>query len=81
MEKTLDDIANGKVDYLDYMSNFYKNLKNVIDNTDEVGLTSEATEKICPKCNSSMVMRRSRFGKLFYGCSNYPKCNGIIGIN
>ena len=81
MEKNLDAIATGKIDYLDYMSNFYKNLKTVIDNTDEVGLAPESSEKVCPKCSSSMVMRRSRFGKLFYGCSNYPKCNGIIGIN
>ncbi len=30
----------------------------------------------CPKCNSAMVLRTSRAGKKFYGCSNYPRCNG-----
>ena len=28
----------------------------------------------CPKCGGELVERRTRKGKLFYGCSNYPKC-------
>jgi len=31
----------------------------------------------CPKegCSGSIVERRSRRGKLFFGCNNYPNCN------
>jgi len=29
----------------------------------------------CPQCNGELVERRTRRGKLFYGCSNYPKCD------
>jgi superfamily I DNA and/or RNA helicase len=32
--------------------------------------------KLCPKCNSRMVLRTSHRGK-FYGCSRYPYCKGI----
>lgn len=28
----------------------------------------------CPECGSDMVTRRTKRGKTFYGCSNYPKC-------
>ena len=35
---------------------------------------------ICPICGAPMVVRRSRFGKLFYGCSKYPKCTGLVNI-
>ncbi len=28
----------------------------------------------CPLCNGQVVKRRSRRGRTFYGCSNYPKC-------
>ena len=29
----------------------------------------------CPKCSGELIERRTRKGRLFYGCSSYPKCN------
>ncbi|HUV53335.1 MAG TPA: type I DNA topoisomerase [Dehalococcoidia bacterium] len=29
----------------------------------------------CPRCKSNLVERRSKKGRVFYGCSSYPKCN------
>ena len=29
----------------------------------------------CPKCDGELVERRTRKGRLFYSCSNYPKCD------
>ena len=81
MEDSLDKIASGSVVLLDYMNNFYANLKHVIDNVKETGLVHDVPEKSCPNCGEPMVVRRSRFGKLFYGCSKYPKCKGIISID
>ncbi|HMF27308.1 MAG TPA: type I DNA topoisomerase [Candidatus Cybelea sp.] len=31
----------------------------------------------CPKCSGAIVERRSKKGRVFYGCSNYPKCDFI----
>lgn len=31
----------------------------------------------CPMCNSKIVLRKSRKGKKFYGCSNYPECEFV----
>jgi DNA topoisomerase-1 len=28
----------------------------------------------CPKCDGELVERKTRKGKIFYSCSNYPKC-------
>jgi DNA topoisomerase-1 len=28
----------------------------------------------CPDCGGDLLQRRSRKGRTFYGCSNYPKC-------
>lgn len=81
MEESLDKIASGKTVMLDYMDIFYNNLKDIISSTSETGIATEMPEKLCPNCGSPMVVRRSRFGKLFYGCSKYPKCRGIIGID
>jgi DNA topoisomerase-1 len=81
MEDSLDKIASGDLSLLDYMSSFYTNLKSIIDSVKEVGLTSDLVEKTCPECGSVMVVRRSRFGRLFFGCSAYPKCRGIVSID
>ena len=29
----------------------------------------------CPKCDGKIVAKRTRKGKFFYGCTNYPKCD------
>ena len=33
----------------------------------------------CPKCKSKMNLKYGKFGA-FLGCSNYPKCQGIVNI-
>ena len=33
------------------------------------------TGGICPLCGGHMLMRKSAKGRIYYGCSNYPKCN------
>ena len=38
----------------------------------------------CPKCGAEMVERIAKTGankgKVFWGCSNYPRCRGIINL-
>ena len=29
----------------------------------------------CPKCNGTIIEKKTRKGKTFYGCNNYPKCD------
>ena len=31
----------------------------------------------CPKCGKDVVLRRSRKGRIFYGCENYPDCDFV----
>ena len=37
----------------------------------------EKTGTHCPKCHKDIVKKRSRKGKLFYGCSGYPECDFV----
>lgn len=38
----------------------------------------------CPACGGTMVLRRAKrgqnAGKEFWGCSQYPKCNGLVNL-
>ena len=29
----------------------------------------------CPNCDGKIIEKKTKRGKIFYGCSNYPKCN------
>ena len=42
------------------------------DKKEEIG-----KEKIaeCPKCHKDIIERKTKKGKIFYGCSGYPKCD------
>ena len=44
-----------------------RNTKAIVENT---GIK-------CPKCDGELVGRKTRKGRKFYGCSNYPECNFV----
>ncbi len=76
MEDELDDIANGKMNWISVIRSFYspfdKELQTAQDKLQKVVIQSD--EK-CPVCGKPMVLKSSRYGK-FLACSNYPECKG-----
>ncbi len=38
----------------------------------------EPTGVPCPQCMGELVLRRSKKGRKFYGCSNYPSCEFVV---
>jgi len=38
----------------------------------------EPTGVSCPDCGGELVLRRSKKGRKFYGCSNYPECGFVV---
>lgn len=32
----------------------------------------------CPKCNGDIIEKKTKRGKIFYGCNNYPKCDTAL---
>jgi DNA topoisomerase-1 len=81
MEESLDRIAEGKTNWLDFIEIFYKNLQGIVETVSETGIADDLPEKTCDLCGKPMIIRRSRFGKLFYGCSGFPRCRGIVSID
>ncbi len=54
------------------------------DNVPTAPTKTEENQILCPKCGSVMVKRKAakgaNVGNEFYGCSNYPKCRGIVNL-
>lgn len=48
-------------------------------------IAEKSSQTLCPKCGSAMRIRESKrgdnAGKQFWGCSNYPRCRGIVTIS
>ncbi|RJQ34171.1 type I DNA topoisomerase [Candidatus Parcubacteria bacterium] len=84
MEDDLDEVADGKIKWqpviLDFYGPFEKNLLQKEKEIDKKEITEEATDEICEKCKSPMVIKLGRFGK-FLACSNYPECKNTKPIN
>ena len=74
MEDELDLIAEGEIDYIQVLNDFYGPFaKSLIE-------VESTLEKIkCDKCGSDMDIKIGRYGK-FLACTNYPECKNIKSL-
>jgi DNA topoisomerase-1 len=83
MEGNLDDIADGKKEYVKTLKEFYGPFhKEIVAKKDIPKLTNlgKAPKGIaCPKCGGPMVIKLSRGGR-FLSCANFPDCEGALTI-
>ena len=69
LEKSLDEISEGKSKDIDFLTTFYGKLDGDINK--EEG-DNKITRK-CPNCGATLVVRKGRYGA-FLACPNYPNC-------
>jgi DNA topoisomerase I len=79
MEDELDDISNGKREYVKTLKDFYIPFQKEIKEKDKLAKATNMgeapTDMLCPLCKKNMIVKLSRTGK-FYSCSDYPNCSG-----
>lgn len=82
METKLDDIAEEKAVWTDVLQDFYtpftETVNSAKENMPRVLIESDVT---CPNCGKKMIVRTSRFGTQFLGCSGYPECKTMMPLN
>lgn len=83
MEHDLDDIEEGKVNWVKIIDEFYhdfsKNVKKAENEMEKVEIKDEYAGVKCEKCGSEMVYKMGRYGK-FLACSNFPDCRNTKPI-
>ncbi len=77
MEKELDEIAEGKIDWRKIIKEFYgpfaKNLEEKMNTVEKQEIAVEKIDKNCDVCGKPMIVKYGRFGK-FLACSRFPEC-------
>ncbi len=77
MEKQLDDVENGNIEWKQVLRDFYPKLKSELEdaekNLEKVSIKEEVTDEKCDNCGANLVVKYGPFGK-FLACPNFPTC-------
>ena len=85
MEKTLDEVEEGNVDYPKMLSGFYGDFMTTLEQAEKnmdgtrVKVPDEETDIVCELCGRKMVIKTGRFGK-FLACPGFPECRNTKKI-
>ncbi|MFA9262294.1 MAG: type I DNA topoisomerase [Undibacterium sp.] len=83
MEDQLDEIADGKREYLKTLKDFYGPFSKEVKSKDKLekmsNLGEAPKEMRCPVCGGDMIIKLGRTGK-FYSCSRFPECTGALTL-
>jgi DNA topoisomerase I len=78
LEDELDDISNGKEEWVPMLEKFWKDFSAQINEKESVqrkDVTQEKMDETCPKCGKhELTIRLGRRGR-FIGCAGFPECD------
>lgn len=72
----INSIRQNKCSKEQVLSDFYTILELSLSLVREVRPKLDIIIK-CPICDNPMILKKNRWGKYFYGCSQWPDCKGI----
>lgn len=77
MEKQLDEVENGNIEWKEVLKNFYPKLKEELENAEKnlekISIKEEVTDEKCENCGANLVVKYGPYGK-FLACPNFPDC-------
>ncbi len=82
MEEKLDKIADKKAVWNKVLKDFYdpfiEEVNSVMKTAHKINIETNIK---CPNCGRTMIVRTSKFGTQFLGCSGYPECKTVMSMN
>jgi len=85
METKLDEVENGKCEYIAMLREFYDEFEATLQKAkaemvgQKIRLEADITDILCEKCGKNMIIKAGRFGK-FLACPGYPDCKNTKPI-
>lgn len=83
MENQLDEIEDGKMEWVQALQDFYKPFKIDLEEAEkkmkDLKSQVEETDEVCEKCGQPMIIKWGRFGK-FMACTGYPECKSTKNL-
>ena len=79
MEHQLDEIEEGKIEWVKVLDSFYKDFAKTLEKAEHdmegkrVKVPNEPTDIVCEQCGKHMVIKIGPYGK-FLGCEGFPEC-------
>ena len=77
MESDLDEVEEGKLDWVRVVDDFYKSFEKRLAVAEgemkEVELPQDLSDETCEKCGRPMAYKTGRFGR-FLACTGFPEC-------
>ncbi|HEU0219420.1 MAG TPA: type I DNA topoisomerase, partial [Gallionella sp.] len=73
LEDELDEISEGKRDWIGVMDEFWKGFSTLIKQKADIDRPVELLDEACPECGKPLAKKLSRYGS-FISCTNYPEC-------
>ncbi len=90
LEKDMDLISKGKEQEVNVIKegkelliealNAFENNKQKISQELRISLNQSQILGKCPKSNGNLIIKKSRLGKLFVGCDDYPNCTNTYPL-
>ena len=82
MEEKLDKIAEKQAIWVKVLQDFYAPFMEEVNSVMKTVQRVTIETKIkCPNCGKPMVLRTSKTGSQFLGCSGYPDCKTAMSLN
>lgn len=78
LEQQLDEIEEGKHEWLKVIKDFYngyfkERLAVAEQKIEKVEVAPELSDEVCPNCGKQLIYKHGRFGR-FLACPAYPEC-------
>ncbi|MBI5436979.1 MAG: type I DNA topoisomerase [Nitrosomonadales bacterium] len=73
LEDELDEISEGKRDWIGVMDEFWKGFSGLIKEKINIDRPVELLDEACPECGKPLAKKLSKYGS-FISCTNYPEC-------
>lgn len=75
MEKHLDEVEEGKIEWVDLLRDFYNYFRDDVEKAEKNLISNLKTDIKCPECSTHFLTIKYGKNGFFLACEHYPACS------